>query len=104
VKLPFVELKAKAQSCLRQLLWPEPAGANFFVFNKCFDSLSDFKSLSGGPWNVIVDSSSSLVTFTQQEKIQSSVRTYAGSLDLVLQQSTEWKLKEVDEHHFKIYS
>jgi len=34
VRSPLEKLKAKTPRCLRLLLWPEPAGANFIVINK----------------------------------------------------------------------
>jgi len=44
---------------------------------------------------------SSLVTFIQQKGNWSS---HAAALGLVLEHSPGWKLKPIDENHFKIYS
>jgi hypothetical protein len=115
-KQEFQKLQAKAPTCLRLLLWPEPAGAKFRLINKFFDCplvSSDSNVFCCLPknqkddqlWSAEIDPSTGLTSFKMQGKRMCFSFLTGKSTDDVgpTEDVTEWKIKAVDEHHIKLY-
>jgi hypothetical protein len=111
----FEELQAEAPLCLRLLLWPEPAGAKFWLVNKFLDAplhCTKTRVFCGPPsatrisdqlWRAKVDPSTGLTAFKMRGRRLSF--SFLNGKPPVGQanKKTEWKIKAVDEHHIKLY-
>jgi hypothetical protein len=111
----FKQLKEKANVCLRQLLWQEHT-TKFAVVNKFFNatlsSQEDNNSIvcfdlgdkrSNQTWKINIGKWTSLLTLTHAQKKLQLVTDKESSPCLFETAEPWWKVKMVDEHHFKIF-
>jgi hypothetical protein len=114
VKASFEQLKAKAPSCLRLLLWPESDETKMQLVNKFYGSplcILQHRVLCSG--SSVENDGEHLCSATfDPDKVLTSFSFLAGNTAMTLDTSEGssvgvwnalwWRLKAVDEHHVKI--
>jgi hypothetical protein len=113
-KAPFEQLKAKAPTCLRLLLWPDQDQNQLQLVNKFYDSSLSIQHdkiicTNSSPDNELlcsatVDPITSMTTFSYK----SGTKLDAAAVeDNTIKESwlgTRWKVKAVDDTHVKIFT
>jgi hypothetical protein len=112
---PFEQLEKKAPACLQQLLWQEDT-TEFQVVNKFFNATLSFhednKSVvcfdsgdkqSNQTWTINIGKWNSLLTLTHAQKKLHLGTDEKSSPCLFETAEPWWKVKVMDEHHFKIF-
>jgi hypothetical protein len=113
VMASFEELKAKAPTCLRLLLWPDKDENQLQLVNKFYDSplsihvdkiVCSNSSPDTNLCTATVDPITALTTFS----LKSGVKLDAAALEDIKTKKpwigTQWKLKAFDDTYFKIFT
>jgi hypothetical protein len=115
VKVAFEQLKGKAPSCLRLLLWPERDETEMQLVNKFYGSplcVRQHKVLcSGSPrkggenlCSATFDPDRVLASFSFPAGNTATTLDATDGSSVRAWNAIGWKLKAVDEHHVKIFT